>query len=269
MNNPNLIRDLIRPLVSGLLVFNLAMSSNAQEIRALKDLWPVKGSSFYQGFGKTISGTQLDFFPFLDDGNISLYLGENGKYKSFEFQTERIPADYDEPFITFIWESGIARSVDPDKSEFRVSLNGSELVTFNSFTEGSLSNWEFTAQNGVQLAFVTTSIGKAHGDLFGYMFLNVPLKNFQKGEALTLKFDEIKSNNRDYYMAIQNPVKESLTILAEPAILKTENGPKQSIKVDLTHLGQPTKAKFSINGNTIIESKIQVGENIKVLDHQF
>ena len=76
-----------------------------------------------------------------------------------------------------------------------------------------------------------------------------------------MKFDEIRSNNRDYYMAIQNPVRETLDILAEPAILKTENGPAQNIKVDLTHLGQPTKATFSVNGKKIVETDIQSGPN--------
>ena len=258
--NPHSKKNVFR-LFSISLILLGALSLNAQQIKELNNLWPVKGSSFYQGFNTSISGTELDFFPFLEAGNIALYLGENGKYTSFEMETEAIPTDYDEPFITFIWSCGIAKSVEPEKSEFMVTLNEDELVTINSQMEESPQNWEFTANNGTQLAFVTTSVGKANGDLFGYMFLNIPAKEYEKGKAITLKFDETRSNDRDYYMAIQNPVRETLKILAEPAILKTENGPKQSIKINLTHLGQPTKGRFSVNGKKIIDSDIQLGSN--------
>ena len=176
--NSDACRDVYKLVFSSVLALVFITGLRAQEIGPLKNLWPVKSSNFYQGFNKPVSGTELDFFPFLEEGYIALYLGENGKYKSFEFETEPIPVDYDESFITFIWASGIAKSLESEKSKFKVYLNQTELITINSFMEGSPQNWEFTAKNGVQLAFVTTSVGKANGDLFGYMFLNVPVKDF-------------------------------------------------------------------------------------------
>jgi hypothetical protein len=239
----------------------LFTSVNGQEVSESKDLWPVKSSSFLQGFDETVDGTALDFFPFLEPGNVVLYLGENGKYPTFTFRTQEIPMNYPEDMVTFVFQVGYANtSPDLEPSTFKVSINGEDLLTLKSFKDGGYRNWEYTNEAGVQLAFVNTHVDKAYGDLFGYMFLSVPAKDYL-GKSLDIRFDEMRSNPRDYFMAIQNPVMESLDILAEPAILKTEEGPKQSIKVDLTYLGKPTKGSFSFNGERLLETEIEVGIN--------
>ncbi|MEQ9423517.1 MAG: glycoside hydrolase family 38 C-terminal domain-containing protein [Cyclobacteriaceae bacterium] len=237
------------------------LSSCTQKITELEDPWPVNGEGHYQGFAKVVSGTELDFFPFLDDGNISLYVGENGKYPFFEMETEIIPEDYDQEYITFIWNCALSKSTGSKQSEYRMSINGAELVVFNSHSNNAPSSWEHTSDNGTQVAFVNTLVAKANGDLFGYMILNLPVANYEKGKAVSLKFEEVQSNPTDYYMAIQNPAIESLDIMAEPAILKSEGGPKQSIKVDLTHMGDPTTAEFSLDQTLLTESDISAGLN--------
>ncbi len=250
-----------------LVILGLAnLTIRAQEISPLEDRWPVPSSTFFQGFDEPLSGTELDFFPFLQPGNIALYLGENEKYPAFEMQTETIPSDYEGQMATFIFEAGYARSRnDQDASLFRVSIDGDAYLEFPTYQENGYKNWQYTDASGIQLAFVNTSTDKAHGDLFGYMILNLPAEKY-RGKSINLLFEEVRSNPRDYFMAIQNPVQESLSVLPEPAILKTDSGPKQSIKVDLTYLGEPTTGSFKFDGKTLLETGIDVGNNTIYLE---
>ncbi|MFC2125789.1 glycoside hydrolase family 38 C-terminal domain-containing protein [Bacteroidota bacterium] len=243
-----------------LLVINFQHASG-QELTALSNPWPASSDNYFQGFDKTVSGTELDFFPFLEKGNVALYLGENGLYKSISFKTEPIPTDYNHPNITYIWQSGISKSVEDQLSEFRMSINDQEFLTFRTYKEGELNGWQYSDKRSISLSFTVTSTGKGTGDLFGYMILKLPVKYFSRGEPVTIRMDEIRSHDKDFYMAIQNPVKESLNIDEEAAIVKTDEGPKQTVRVDLTYLGKPTDVNLSFNGKSITTTDINPGKN--------
>ncbi|MEQ9297861.1 MAG: glycoside hydrolase family 38 C-terminal domain-containing protein [Cyclobacteriaceae bacterium] len=244
-----------------LLALALTLSTHAQQVDELTNLWPVKSQPFYQGFDKTVEGSELDFFPFLEGDNIVLYLGENKLYGPISFTTAPVAADHSSAYASFIWSCGYARSAESEKSTFEIAIEGRKLLSFDTYQPDSPENWTYTSPTGIELAFVTTFVDKAHGDRFGYMILNTPTAQVTKGESVTISMKEIRSNKRDYYMAIQNPVKESIDILAEPTILKTEVGPKQSIKIDFTHLGAPTEGKFSVDGKLLLTTPIKPGKN--------
>lgn len=233
----------------------------AQELKELSKPWPVDTDTYYQGFDKPISGTELDFFPFLEKGNIVLYLGENGLYKSHAFQTEAIPSNYDKPFVTFVWQAAIGKSGGTELSKFSMSINDKEFISFNTYKEGELKSWEYTDGKGKSLFFVHTKTGKATGELFGYMILKIPVKDFTIGERVSIKFDEIKSYGKDFFMCIQNPAKASINLIEEAAVLKTVKGPKQSVRVELSHMGKPSKVNFSYQGRSIHQTDIYPGKN--------
>ena len=46
-----------------------------------------------------MSGTQIDYFPFLEKGSVALYVGENGLHPEVSFKTEPIPEDYMKEYI--------------------------------------------------------------------------------------------------------------------------------------------------------------------------
>ncbi len=233
----------------------------AQQVEELSNPWPVKADSFYQGFVNTVEGTELDFFPFLKEENIVLYLGENRKYGKIVFETASVTEDHSSPYASFVWSCGYARTAEEHKSTFDIYIEDEKLLSFNTYQPDAPQDWSYTSPSGIELSFVTTFVGKAHGDLFGYMILNIPVGQVTKGKPVNIALEEVKSNDRDYYMAIQNPVEENLEVLAEPTILKTETGPKQSIMIDLTHLGAPTEANFSIDGKAMLTESLKPGGN--------
>ncbi|MGD9328647.1 MAG: hypothetical protein PVH48_06730, partial [Cyclobacteriaceae bacterium] len=62
---------------------------NGQGNSHLENLWPVE-DEFFVGFAEPLSGTQIDYFPFLEKGYIALYVGENGLHPEVSFKTEPI-----------------------------------------------------------------------------------------------------------------------------------------------------------------------------------
>lgn len=229
--------------------------------KALTSSWPIETENFYQGFDKPVSGTELDYFPFLKKGNVVMYLGENGLYKSIAFQTEILPTDYNKPFITYVWQAAIGKSTEDKLSEFQMSINDKKFFILKSYQDGQLQSWEYSNKEGITLSFLHTETGKATGELFGYMFLKLPVNQFSKGKPVILKFDEIKSNAKDFFMTIQNPVEESIIHQEEAAILKTPLGPKQSVRVELYYLGEPSIADFLYDGKSMLKADIKTGKN--------
>lgn len=219
----------------------------AQDIKPLKNLWPVKGEGLLPGFDKVESGSALDFFPFLKKGNVVLYAGENGMYPSIEFLTQKVPADYNAEYATFIFGMGKAKNApEQSRSTFKMFIGDAVSLDIQSHTDDAPLHWKYQ-NNGMEIAYVNTAVTKPHGDIFGYLIINVPKGQYTPGKPMKIKVDEVKTNPRDYFMAIQNPVYESFEVATEPAIIRTAEGPKQTVKVDLTYLGKPTKAKFYID----------------------
>ena len=223
--------------------------------------WPLESENYYQGFNKVVSGTELDFFAFLSKEKISLYTGENGAYPFIEFTTEPVPDDYSDENISFIWGCSMGKIWEDSLSQYELFVNDQSITKFLSVRDSSNGNWNSTSSSGIKVTYRTTGVEKGKGDVFGYMFLTLPSGEFKPGSPATIKIMEIRSNAKDYYMAIQNPVVESAAAFAEPAIRKTSNGPKQTVKVNLVRLGPVTTGQFLIDGNLVKESELRPGDN--------
>ena len=237
----------------------LQLSVFSQELKPLTDPWPVTTSSFIQGFDQPISGTEIDYFPFLEKGKIALYLGENGKHPSFSFKTPPVPEHQEK--ATFIWEAAIGKNTGERLATYRMKINGREFLTIHGYEEGQLKSWQYE-KDGTTLYFIHTKTGKARGELFGYMVLELPVNKYPANQALEIQFEEDVSDVFDFFMVIQNPVRSSLQLFEEAAILKTPNGNKQSVRVELTHLGAPTPVQFKFENKLIKTTSISTGKNI-------
>ncbi|MFY0628481.1 MAG: hypothetical protein JXR07_19445 [Reichenbachiella sp.] len=224
----------------------------------LKDLWPV--DDFLQGFGEPMLGTQIDFFPFLEKGNIALYVGENNLHPTISFKTEPIPKDYKKEFITYIWQAAIPKTSGEEKSFFSMSIDDSFFLDIKSYNEGEEYNWQYSNES-IDFSFIHSTTSKENGQHFGYMILRLPVKNYTKGKAVVIKIDNKKSNPKDALSIIQNPVISSLKLIPEAAILKTKDGPRQSVRVELIHLGVPTNGNFSIEKKRIHSHQLHAGKN--------
>ena len=224
----------------------------------LENLWPV--DDFFQGFVEPLIGTQIDYFPFLESGKIALYVGENGLHPTISFKTESIPENYKKEYITYIWRASIPKTSGGEKSAFSMYINDSFFMDINSYAVGEDYNWQYSNESA-DFSFIHSTTSKANGQHFGFMILKLPVKDYVKKSAVIIKFDNKKSDRKEAISIIQNPVVSSLNIIPEAAILKTKDGSKQSVRVELDHLGVPTKANFNIGKKQILSHQLHAGKN--------
>ena len=74
------------------------------------------------------------------------------------------------------------------------------------------------------------------GDLFGYMVLRVPAKDFSPGKALLLEVKGDNSGSPDWYMTFQHAFKFAPKVHAEPALVREGGREMQSLRLTLDNL---------------------------------
>jgi alpha-mannosidase len=142
-----------------------------------------------------------------------------------------------------------------------VFVNNEKRFTFYSHKDSLSSNWTMKSGNS-DLSFVTTEITKGSQDAFGYMFLNIPASSIKKGERISIKVTGGNQGSMDWYMPFGIPVANEQHILAEPALVKTKDGLKQRIRVELKHAGSPSPIEFRLDGKTVLTSSLKPGKKV-------
>ena len=173
-----------------------------------------------------------------------------------EWKTEPIPKDYKQKEAVFLWLAGMGNNLGNAKMILRV--NDTEELVFHTSAK---KEWEVKSSGGVTLSFITNTADGA-GDLFGFMFLRVPVKMLKKGEPVTIRITGGASNSQAWYMAFKRPLESGISVTSSPAIIKSESGNNQVIGVNIYHFGPDEIAKLFIDEKMIKSINLQFG-------HQF
>lgn len=224
--------------------------------------WPVLSLPFHQGFEQKVSGVELDFLPGLTNGQVAL-LGRAKKGENeVEFKTSLITDNYQQDMASFVWSTSTSATHAQDiQGEFDFYFNENLMFTFKNHKDSTGSNWTLTSGRS-SLHFVTTEYAKGSADAFGYMFLNVPKTLLKPGERQSIKIVGHELESMDWHMPFGVPVVSKQDVLAEPAIAKTPDGPKQRVRVALYHAGAPSKVQFKIDNEVVKDEPIKPGKRI-------
>ena len=243
-----------------LFLVNFTLPLAAQQRQPLSDLWPVRSATFTQGFATSLAGERLDFLPNLKDGAIALFLQSSGEEKGIEFETDPMPAGQSEQ-QTFLWEAGLAKTIEKRPMQFSLEVNGVPLFVFE--TGGGLAgqHWIYKEEQGYELAFVTSFIDPEKGDLFGYMFLTVPRAIVPAGESLKVRITAREGGGAGWFMAFQNRVQAASSAYAMPALVRDGGVLRQPVNIEYVHLGAPATASILMNGEKRMETTFHPGEN--------
>jgi hypothetical protein len=115
-------------------------------------------------------------------------------------------------------------------------------------------------RDSVRLTFDGQWEDTAH-DLFGFMFLKVPVGAFPKGQPLSVSITGDSANNPDWYMTFKHALKESLAVKAEPALLRTPGGPRQLVEVLIDYPGRTGRAELLVPGREPVYADLKLGFN--------
>jgi hypothetical protein len=96
------------------------------------------------------------------------------KKSRIEWETEAVPADWSDPYLTFIWLAGMATQKGNHK--FDLYVGSSHLLTFTTADDASQKLRKFPGKESTELIFQATKVDQ-FDELFGYMLLKLPLSN--------------------------------------------------------------------------------------------
>jgi hypothetical protein len=145
--------------------------------------------------------------------------------------------------------------------KFDFLINGQRWFTFTNARDDTAKNWKVTGKDGSALAFNASMRDKA-GDLFGYMVLRVPAKDFSPGKPLLLEVKGDNSGSPDWYMTFQHAFNFAPNVRAEPALVRDSGREMQSLRLTLDNLIAGRTVALRTPTQEVADRPLKVGANI-------
>jgi len=207
------------------------------------------------GYAKKIEGNDFSYHSSISVAKECLLVRANSGKSSMEWETAPVPSGVKGKSVTFAWLAALGSS--PGTAKFDVEING--VKKFSFWTDGK-NQWEEKAADGSILSFEKEMIDRG-GDHFGFMYLTVPSTLTKVGEPFKIKITGGKFEKESWYMTFKFPLESGLKFNAYPALIK-ENGKEKQLGVaGILHFGNPTTARFYIDGKLFKETQIKFGYN--------
>lgn len=207
----------------------------------------IHATELLKGYVKDISGENISYHSFHPYATEALLTRVTDGNKAIEWQTENIPLDYKDSVIYFAWIAGYSCGTSAADRHFDFYIDNQKVLTFTTIAKKVIKMWNVKGLNGTELFFDQKSIDNA-GDVFGNMYLKIPVRFYKKGEPLLLKVIGEKANSADWYMTFKYEMSEKIKIIPQPALVRNGRDTLQLIDVQIDH----TKP----SGNVIITSGI-------------
>src|SRR4030095_466364 len=115
------------------------------------------------------------------------------------WETDTIPSTYRGDEIYFGWIAGYSCGTSSADRNFDLYINDEKILTFTTIAKTVQKYWSVNGLHGEELIFQQKSIDNV-GDVYGYMYLKVPLSDSKKGRPLKLKIVGENIKSPDWYM---------------------------------------------------------------------
>jgi len=231
-----------------------------------EQLQKISNKNFLNGYAHKISGEDISYHSFHPYATDALLTRCTNGTMSIVWETDTIPPDYYADEIYFGWIAGYSCGTSSADRHFELFINDEKILTFTTVARTVQKYWSVNGKHGEELIFQQKSIDNV-GDVYGYMYLKVPVRAYKKGTSLKLKITGEYINSPDWYMTFKYEMKEKIIIIAQPALVKKDNIVMQLIDVEIDHRQPEGIVSIAIDGtkNTTTQS-LSLGVNtIEVL----
>src|SRR6185369_14104715 len=185
---------MIRIRLYFLLLFTMSMlaqSQNLISINVTDGRKQVEAIPYLNGYNHAVDGSTIAYHSVHPDAEDALLVRANSEAPSITWQTDTLPKSYAGDVYHFVWLAGIERigwgnATTPHR--FRLSVNGTEALTFTNRKDSTASHWNIDNGTGTTLRFESEMTDK-YGDLFGYMYLSVAKQWCTPGKPVTIRID--------------------------------------------------------------------------------
>jgi len=219
--------------------------------------------TYLNGFHSSLSGQTIEYHSSDPDADSALLVRGQTIAPSISWKTDPTPSSA-AGYARFIWLAGIechGFELEPESHTFDFRINGDRWFTFTNAKDASAESWKLEGKDGAELSFATLMADKV-GDLFGYMVLKVPLRDFEANKPLKLEVDGDNSGSPDWYMTFQHRFNFVPQVRAEPALLRDGTGVSQMLRLSLDNLKDGRVLEVEAPQHKPIQTTLKIGANV-------
>jgi alpha-mannosidase len=215
------------------------------------------------GYHSSVDGETIHYHSPDPDADSALLVRGQNVAPSISWETEPMP-DVHSDFTQFIWLAGIecaGFTGEVESHNFAFLINGQRWFTFRNAKDDTAKNWKITGMDGSELTFHAAMTDRA-GDLFGYMTLKAPAKDFRPGKSLLLEVRGDNSGSPDWYMTFQHAFNFAPRVRAEPALVRDAGREMQSLRLSLDNLNAGRTLRLRTPTREFADTPLKIGANV-------
>lgn len=218
---------------------------------------------FVQGFNKVIQRGNFTYHSPHPEISKSLLVRAKKEEMIIEWQTETIPSNYSQEYVSFIWYFGISQN--SVNHYFDLQINDKSFLKFKNELGSKTGTWETKGINNSVLTLKSTMSDK-YNDLMGIAILKIHKDDVILGEPLNIKVFGEDAESYAWYMTFQGKVNEELKIIPTDILAKGENVNTILYKLSIVHLDNPGKINVTTDSEFKLDAKIATGFNTYIID---
>jgi alpha-mannosidase len=202
-------------------------------------------SPWLSGYSRTVAGQELEYHSPLPDAQRALLVRSDDSAPAMEWETAVVPADFREETATFVMLAGI--DATDDTREFVLSIDGGPALRFETPLVAETGTLTWAGDGGVWAEFRVVLVDR-YADAMGYLLLHVPHGMLKPGAPLRLSVTGESAGSRTWFMVFKSEITPGIQVRGNPAIVRTPNGPKQTVRVDALYLGEASLLRMEAPG---------------------
>ncbi len=214
------------------------------------------------GYEKDVNGEVITYYSsYLYFAKDALLTRCTDGKKTISWKTASLPSKLDKDYYYFYWLSGHSSGTSGTDRKFNLEINGKTYLSFTTpANKKPPFTWSFTGKDSVTVIFEATKTD-VHKDLFGNMYLRVPKKILNSGKPLTISITGNADKSNDWFMVFRYSYSEKIIITPTPFLVKTNNGIKQLLQVNVDHIYPEEKTMTITINNKTTDVPITTGFN--------
>jgi alpha-mannosidase len=243
-------------LITILLYTGFPVSVKAQQLNS-----DISVNAVLPGYKVKITGENSSFHSSNPDVNDGMITRCNSAANAIEWTTAPVPENYNSKYVYFVWLAGLATGNNRQNSSYDFYINNKNAFNIKVNAKQAPHNFMLNGVNGASLTFVQHSLDD-NKDCFGYMYLKVPVADYQKGKPLTLKIAGVNSSRYDDFIIVfQHEEKEEVTLRPRPLLRKQGNQLQQLVAIQVNHILPAYNAVLISQGESVQNLKLKPGFN--------
>ena len=224
-------------------------------------------ATYLNGFHAALSGQTLAYHSSHPDAETALIARARREASTIVWRTDTLTLPVRGDFYHLVWLAGLEHAGWGNTKaghKFELFINERHWFTFENRKDATARNWKISGEHGGELSFEALLADK-FDDLFGHMFLKLPVAAFPPGAPLRLKVVAEEAENMEWYMTFQHRFDFTPRLRLEPALMKTQNRVAQTLRLSLDNLQNNRSLMLRSPHQAELQQPLKLGANIFML----